>query len=377
MDKAGEAVSDAGPTLSRRGGSEEMKAGDTLAMAWIDGAPVSFDAAVAQAAHLLAHSKAPVVAHLGADVEGARAAVLLAERAGACLDHAASGALIADLDPIRETGAMLTTPLEAAIRADVALVVGRHPGDLNWLARPARPYGENIPRKVIALGAAPPVPGAAVYQAGDGAELLAFLAALRARVKGRRVAWARPGVEPLAAALAQAKFGVALWSAAEIEPLAVEAIHGLVRDLNETTRFSTLSAPASDHGQGVQNVCGWMTGFPLRTGFARGFPEHDPWRYDARRLAACGETDCLIWVSAFERGAAPPAGASIALCAPGLPTAARVSFEAARPGQDSDAILFDAGVGAFVARRAGAASPAPSVATILQAINKTLGGPTC
>jgi formylmethanofuran dehydrogenase subunit B len=180
-------------------------------------------------------------------------------------------------------------------------------------------------------------------------------------------------MQPLAATLLQAKFGVALWSAADLAPLAIEAIHGLVRDLNATTRFSTLSAAPPDHAVGVQTVCGWMTGFPLRTGFARGRPEHDPWRYDARRLAASGETDCLIWISAFEGGAAPPAGAAIALCAPGVPDAARVSFAAARPGLDSDAILFDAAVGGFVARRAAAASPALSVAAILSTIRRELG----
>jgi formylmethanofuran dehydrogenase subunit B len=212
---------------------------------------------------------------------------------------------------------------------------------------------------VLRLGAA---------EAGDGADRLAFLATLRAAVKGRRA------MQPLAAALLQAKFGVALWSAAELEPLAIEAIHGLVRDLNETTRFSTLSAPAPDHGLGVSQVCGWMTGFPLRTGFVGGAPVHDPWRYDARRLVASGETDCLIWVSAFEDGAPPPAGAAIALTA-GAATA-RVRFAVARPGVDSDAVLYDAGVGTFVAR-AAAASPAPTVAAILRAIRQTLGGAPC
>jgi formylmethanofuran dehydrogenase subunit B len=350
-----------------------MTGGDSKYPAWIDGVAAPFDAAATEAARLLEASAAPVFAHLGADVEGAREAVLLAERIGAALDHAASAALIADLDPVRETGAMLTTPLEAAVRADVALFVGPYAGDLSWLGRPARPQGEDIARTVISLAAAAPAPGALVHDAGEGAHLLAFLATLRARVKGRSLAVASPAIDTLAAALRGAKFGVALWSAAGLEPLAIEAIHGLVRDLNETTRFSTLAAPAPDHGLGVQNVCGWMTGFPLRTGFARGRPEHDPWRYDARRLVAAGETDCLIWVSAFDGGAAPPAGAAIAVCAPGAPAAARVSFAAARPGVESDAILFDAGVGTFVALCASAASPAPSVGEILSAIRLRLG----
>src|SRR3569833_264485 len=111
MDKVGEAVSDAGATSGRRGGSEEMKAGDPTAMARTDGAPASFDAAVTEAARLLGASAQPVFAHLGADVEGAREAVRLAERVGAALAHAASAALIADLDPIRESGVVSMAPL--------------------------------------------------------------------------------------------------------------------------------------------------------------------------------------------------------------------------------------------------------------------------
>ena len=48
----------------------------------------------------------------------------------------------------------------------------------------------------------------------------------------------------------------------------------------------------------------WMTGLPLRTSFARGRPEHDPWRYDARRLVETGEADAVVWISAF--GEPPP-----------------------------------------------------------------------
>ena len=48
-----------------------------------------------------------------------------------------------------------------------------------------------------------------------------------------------------------------------------------------------------------------MTGFPLRTGFGRGVPEHDPWRFEASRLIDSGEADCAVWISAY--GTRPPA----------------------------------------------------------------------
>ena len=71
-------------------------------------------------------------------------------------------------------------------------------------------------------------------------------------------------------------------------------LHGLVRDLNDTTRFSTLPLPGLDNGAGVLAACGWTTGFPMRTGFGSGVPIHDPWQFDADRLVASGETDCVV-----------------------------------------------------------------------------------
>lgn len=302
-------------------------------MAWIDGAPAAFDAAVAEAARAVRTSALPLFAHLGTDVEGAREAVLLAECAGGVLDHAASAALLADLDPLRESGAFQTTPLEAGVRADVVLILGdlAAPG---WLARPRE-------RRTLRLGAA---------ETGVGAARLGYLAALRARVKGRPVA---PSLEPHAQTLRDAKFGVAVWSAEALEPLAIEAVHGLVRDLNETTRFSTLPAAAPDNGLGVQATLGWMTGFSLRTGFARGYPEHDPWRFNSRRLIAAGETECVIRVCAFEGE---------------ITVGERVRFAVARPGEASAAALYDAAVGALVATCAASPSNAPTAASVLAAI---------
>jgi formylmethanofuran dehydrogenase subunit B len=391
MDKAAEPVSD----TARRGfkgavrvglnrpevvdDAEEMigAAGDSEpSVAWINGSPAAFDDAVAEAERLLRASALPVFAHLGADVEGTREAVLLAELIGGVLDHAASAALLGDLDPIRETGGMLTTPLEAAVRADVALLVGAVAAP-DWLDRPAHPFDSDIARRAIRLGASLTPTGVGNIETGEGAALLSFLAALRARIKRRPLASAPTGLEELAETLRGARFGVAIWDAADLDPLAIEAIHGLVRDLNETMRFSTLSAPARDNGLCVQTVCGWMTGFPLRTGFFGNRPQHDPWRHDSRRLLASGETDCVIWVSALAGGAVPSEAADIALCAADSPVTARVRFTIATPGVDCDAILHDDGAGALVARKANAASQAPTAAATLAAIRARLERPPC
>ncbi len=154
-------------------------------------------------------------------------------------------------------------------------------------------------------------------------------------------------------------------------------INGLVRDLNETTRFSTLPLPPPDNGAGVLAACGWTTGFPMRTGFGAGAPLHDPWRFDAERLVASGETDCVLWISAF--GAAPPAWPNamtvIALCEPTTQFAKdpNVRIAIGRPGVDHDAVMHSSDAGTLVAVTASARSAAPSVAQALERIAAGLG----
>ena len=225
------------------------------AAASIDGAPASLEEAAAAAAQLLARSSQPLIAGLGADIEGARAAIALAERLGGVVEHMHSAALMRDLDCLRETGVMLTTPGEARVRADVVLLVGdallqTWPGLNERLLRlPARPDGVDVTRRILWLApqADATIPGfdgdIEVIAAGLGATLAANLAALRARVKGRPVARAQiplPTLDALAAVLKGARFGVAVWTAAHLGALELEMLNGLVRDLNETTRFSTL-----------------------------------------------------------------------------------------------------------------------------------------
>jgi formylmethanofuran dehydrogenase subunit B len=362
------------------------------AAASIDGAPASLDDAAAAAARLLAQSGQPLIAGLGADIEGARGAIALAQRVGGIIEHMHSAPLLRDLDCLRETGVMLTTPGEARVRADVVLLVGDSLPQ-SWphlaerlLAPPARPEGVDVKRRSVWLApyADARIPGfdsdIEVFTAGLGATLAANLAALRGRVKGRPVAQAQiplPALDALAGIVKGARFGVAVWTAASLGALEIEMIHGLVRDLNDSTRFSTLPLAAPDNGLGVLAACGWTTGFPMRTGFGAGAPIHDPWRFDAERLIASGETDCVLWISAF--GTAPPAWASavnvIALCERTTQFAKEPNVRIAigRPGVDHDAVMHSSDAGALIAVTASARSAALSVAEALERIGACLG----
>ena len=93
----------------------------------------------------------PVIAGLGADVAGARASILLAEKLRGAYDHMHSARIFADLDVMRQAGLMFTTPNEARLRADVFLFIGK---DLTkiWPADDGAPVARRNPAASILPG---------------------------------------------------------------------------------------------------------------------------------------------------------------------------------------------------------------------------------
>jgi formylmethanofuran dehydrogenase subunit B len=210
-------------------------------------------------------------------------------------------------------------------------------------------------------------------------DLPILLAALRARL------WERPigkapaptkSLDRIVSVLKAARFGVAVWSAADLDSLAIEMLCGLVQDLNATTRFTGLPLAAGDNATGVTQACGWMTGFPVRTGFARGYPEHDPWRFDSSRLIDNSEADCALWISAY-RPVAPDWRRHVPMIAltgedAGFRRQPEVHIGVGRPGIDHDAVEHRPETGTLVAITASQRSDTLSVAEAIARITAAL-----
>jgi len=351
-----------------------------MGSAFIDGRPAELQAACAEAARLLDRSRLPLIAGLGTDIAGARAAIGLARRLGGVIDHMHSDALLRDLDVMREAGVMVTTPGEARVRADVLLLAGPVAPEALAPLRAGREIAEG--KKIVWLCPGRGARDAQVLTIGrDPAALPAVLAALRATIAGRSIGPAPVGAKALATAAAQlaaARFGTAVWSAATLDALAIEMLCGLVNDLNANTRFSGLPLPPRDNALGVLQACGWLTGLPPRTGFGRSIPEHDPWRFDGVRLVGSGEADCVLWISAY-RAAPPPwrrAVPTIALTGEDarFHQPPRVHIAVGRPGIDHDAVEYLASAGSLAWADAAAPRGARSVSDALAAITAALSG---
>jgi formylmethanofuran dehydrogenase subunit B len=148
--------------------------------------------------------------------------------------------------------------------------------------------------------------------------------------------------------------------------------------LNATTRFSALPLSPADNAVGVLHACGWMTAMPVRTGFGRGYPEHDPWLFDGRRLAGSGEADCVVWISAY-RAAAPgwrDRQPTIALTGrdAGFRTPPNVHIAVGRPGVDHGGVQHLASTGTLAAVGATQPSAMISVADAIARIAAALPG---
>ena len=357
-----------------------------MSEAWVNGKAAPLDQAVAAAAALLRASRSPVIAGMGADMAGTRAAILFAEKLGAAFDHMHAGPLIADLDVLRSAGAMLTTPNEARLRADTVLLVGARAAGYAGLPRllaPAHP-GLSLQagaRRVICVGPVKPAFKEAHPIKVSAAQLPALIAALLCALRGKpfgAAPLAAGKIKALAASLQQAKFGVALWSAEDFadDPMLPFLLTDLVAALNDTTRFSALPLAPASNGAGVVQTAAWMTGFPMRTSFARGYPEHDPWRFDAARMARAGESDAALWISAYEDVAPDWADASPLIALTGAATKfvkpPQVRITIGKPGRDHDGVEQSAETSTFVPISASAPSTLPTAAQALTRIDAAL-----
>jgi formylmethanofuran dehydrogenase subunit B len=351
---------------------------------FIEDRSVSLADATHAAAALIAASRLPLFLIGACDVAGARAAILLAERVGGVIDHVESEGAFRELDVMRSFGKFIVTPNEARQRADTILLVGSGLTEL-WpdmierlgLAELPRLALQPQRREILWIGARHEeqrLSALAQHKiAAENDALAGLLAMLRARNAQRRVALsASDGValDAMAEALKNAKFGVVVYNPACLDALTIEMLVGLVADLNRTTRVSTISVGGSGNAEAAMQTSAWMTGFPVRTGFGRGHPEHDPWRFGASRLIESGEADALIWISSEPK---LPAWASrIPVVALSTQVSTKSDFKVQIPigqhGRDHAGVDFARDTQSLAWCPATQASRLPSAASVLEQI---------
>ncbi len=332
--------------------------------AFIKGVPASLDTALDRAGEILGAARMPVIGGAGADIAGVRSALSLAQALGGVFDM---GAATQEAHAMQEGRLLYTTPRETKNRADVILTIGEEAARFaaNHLAGAPKLGREGFkpePRVILCAGAGRDrVEGAKAIEVSRE-HVPGVIAALAAAVKGAPMAASHAGLsavefKTLAGTLKTARFGVAIWSAAELDPMGAGALMVLVEALNASTRFTSLMLAQGDNARGVADVAVWTTGFPSRVSFAQGPAEYDPWRFDAQRLVNSGECDAAIWISAFRAVAPLWTGTPllIALTGPGAAFARppEVHFSIGKPGIDHASQYYDAVADGLISVSAG------------------------
>lgn len=285
----------------------------SAAHAQVDGVACDVDAAIAAAARRLAASRQPLFGGLGCDVAGARALYALACRTGAICDPAEGATLMHGLRAQQDRGGFTTTLAEVRARADLVVCIGplpteRHP---EFLRRCGVGEGSSAQFVVLQPAAEPAVESAVpgietVRHDGDVFDAVALLAAC---VAGRAVAAATGTLAALAARLHAARYAVLVYETGRLPAqgaLIIEAINRIVSTLNQRSRAAALPLGGGDGASTVNAVFTWLSGLPIRSRAAPYGLEHEPLRFDARRLLADRSVDALLWIASFGTEAAPP-----------------------------------------------------------------------
>jgi formylmethanofuran dehydrogenase subunit B len=344
-----------------------------MADAFLNGRAVSFDQAVEGAVRLFAGARAPLVSGLAADTAAIGAALALARRLGAAVDHVHGRTLAMLAGVLASTGTLSATPGEVRARSDVLLLTG--------------PQGDGALLGYVAAGAATTVVavGADVRRlkrdgrrlltvpaSGDG-EILAALASIKAALAGRLPNPPR-AIAQAAEALGGAAYGAALYDPSSIGEPALTLLMALVNSLNATSRFTSMALPVPGNGMGALLVSGWTAGCPLPFGHrSDGETDHDPLRYDTARLVASGACDAVLWLDTLGTGVTAPVRRAPCVTIAAEPVhGADVSFVAGVPGRDHDGVLYRAEIATLAHHPATAGSNLPVAADVISAIAAAL-----
>lgn len=295
----------------------------------IKGQEATLEAAITHAAGLLKASRLPVFSGFGTDVNETRAAFSLIDRSRGVFDQMNARAGLRNLLVLADSGWMATTLAELKNRADVLVLFGTDPeGPFpRFFERFVWPsetlFGQDVgKRQVIFLGRAPSGTGATApdgrapeVHTCDPSDLPLVAGALAALANGLDLKAASVGgismtvLKSIIERLKAAQYGVVSWAAGQLDfdhaELTIQRLTKAIVALNATTRCVGLPLGGQDGDRTASQVSAWLSGYPTRVSYQKGYPHYDPYHYSAERLLESGEADLLVWVSSLSTDPPP------------------------------------------------------------------------
>ncbi|GJM05514.1 MAG: formylmethanofuran dehydrogenase subunit B [marine bacterium B5-7] len=288
----------------------------------INGTNASLSDAINTICDILKKSHNPLFAGLGTDVGGMRQVMHLADKTGAIVDHMHGNALIRNSLVLQDLGWITTTMSEIRNRADLIIFAGTDATNFPrfferaiWNKRSMFKFkseqrqivyiGDRLDTKagINPNGKQPITLNCKTEQIGEvisGLHALVTGATLDAKeIAGIKIKTLRS----LAEQMKSAKYGVIVWSPAELDiphaELTIQNFCEIVKYLTRFTRFAGFSLAGNDGATSANSVCAWQSGYPLRVNFDKGYPEYDAQRYSTHNVLKNKEVDSLFWISSF------------------------------------------------------------------------------
>jgi formylmethanofuran dehydrogenase subunit B len=289
------------------------------------GADAPLDAALADAAEVLAGAAGRVMVVLAPDVtsQAQRAALALADALRAQVETTTSGPAAAGLLAAQRRGRTAATLGEVRNRANVVLFwavdpSGRYPR--YWSRYAPEPVGTHVPRGradrlviAVSIGRDRGPAGADVQLALEPDQEVPALSVMRAVALGNRLGeLAAPlkAAADIGAQLAQARYSAIVHEAEPAaeparDPYRGEGLLALAQALNGPSRAALSSLRAGGNRSGAEAVLTSHTGFPMSVSYGGGAPQYRP---RGRGLGeAAAEAGAILVV-----GAAAAVGESLA-----------------------------------------------------------------
>ncbi len=283
----------------------------------LQGAPANYADAVAAASKLLKRSHAPFIGGLGTDIDGARAALDLASKIGASVDHMQSTALDCNIEVLQSRGWITTTLSELRNHADLLVLVGidvndRYAEFLRRVAAPKRTLtaARGKQRKVYYLG-----PQQRLPRTSHGLQIthikssVAGLTDLVGKLRARYAQAPAESADSFIAALRAAAYPVFVWAAGQYPPntatVLVRSICEWIDELNESKRAAGLALGGDDGGLSALQTCAWLSGFPLHISYAGNTLHYEPSVYSSHRILTAGTADVVVWIDSFSERPPP------------------------------------------------------------------------
>lgn len=372
----------------------------------VDGQAVELASAIRKAAEIMGNAHQPLIAGLTTDVYGMRAILELAEVAGATLDHMNSPASLRNVLALQNSGWHTCTLTEVRNRADLVLIIG---GDITSrfprfferiiLNRESMFDQDPASRDIIYIGDPDIDTAAGISPKGikptviscETQKLPEVIGALLALATGQQLQTdmvagiSIADLQHLATRLAAAKYSVIAWAAADLDfshaELTVHQLAELIAHLNHTTRCSGLPLGGSEGDITANQVSSWISGFPVRNSYKRGYPEYDPYRFGIDHELNAREADALVWISSFDPKRTPPQTdvPTIVIGHPGMALVSepQVFIPVGIPGVDHTGIMFRSDSVVSLPLMKLRESPLPPLRQVLGSIQEELERMPC